>query len=87
MGENKNMNVAEEIDNFLIEHEFEGGESEHFVDMLARASKELKALMADGDTLLQVIADKNHNASLMRARIADLEKENRKLKDELKKRK
>lgn len=86
MGENKkNMNVAEEIDNFLIEHEFEGGESEHFVDMLVRASKELKALMVDGDALLKVIESKNYNSSLMRNRIADLEKENRKLKDELKK--
>lgn len=81
------MNVDEEIDNFLIEYEFEGGESEHFVDMLVRASKELKALMADGDALLKVIESKNYNSSLMRNRIADLEKENRKLKDELKKRK
>ena len=88
MGENKKkMNVDEEIDNFLIEYEFEGDESEHFVDMLVRASKELKALMADGDALLKVIESKNYNSSLMRNRIADLEKENRKLKDELKKRK
>lgn len=74
------MSIAEEIDNFLEDYEFEGPEAEVFVGLYKRASKELKALMADGDTLLQVIADKNHNASLMRARIADLEKENRELK-------
>lgn len=80
MGENKNMSVAEEIDNFLENYEFEGPEAEVFVGLYKKASKELKALMADGDTLLQVIADKNHNASLMRARIADLEKKIKELK-------
>ena len=81
------MGIAEEIDNFLEDYEFEGPEAEVFVDLYKRASKELKALMADGDALLKVIESKNYNSSLMRNRIADLEKENRKLKDELKKRK
>lgn len=74
MGENVAMSVEEEIDNFLDEHEFEGSEAETFVNLLKRASKELKALAQDGETLLQVIADKNHNASVMRSHIADLEK-------------
>lgn len=74
------MSISQEIDNFLTDYECEGEEADKFVDMLKRASKELKALMADGDTLLQVIETKNHNASLMRRRISDLEKENKKLK-------
>lgn len=68
------MSIADEIDSFLNDYECEGEEAETFTNMLKRASKELRALMADGDTLLQVIADKNHNASVMRKHIADLEK-------------
>lgn len=78
------MSIAEEIDGFLKDYECEGEQAEWFVDLMKRASKELKALMADGDTLLQVIENKNHNNSLMRSRIADLEKENKELKKELK---
>lgn len=80
MGENKNMSVEEEIDAFLENYEFEGPEAEVFVGLFKKASKELKALAHDGETLLQVIADKNHNASLMRAHIADLEKKIKELK-------
>lgn len=80
MGENETMNVGEEIDTFLEEHDFEGSEAEVFVNLLKRASKELKALAQDGETLLQIIENKNHNSSIMRRRIADLEKENRELK-------
>lgn len=68
------MEIAQEIDKFLDDYVFEGEEAEMMVGMLQRASKELKALIADGDTLLQVIADKNHNATVMRNHIADLEK-------------
>lgn len=74
------MSVADEIDSFLRDYECEGEEAEKFLGMLKRASKELRALMADGDTLLQIIADKNHNASVMRKYIADLEKKIKELK-------
>ena len=74
------MSVEKEIDTFLEEHEFEGTEAEVFVSLLKRASKELKALVQDGETLLQIIADKNHNASVMRKHIADLEKKVKELK-------
>lgn len=76
------MSVADKIDKFLEEYEIEDNEGSNFSlkGLLLEASKEIKALTKDGETLLYVIADKDHNASVMRKRIADLEKKIKELK-------
>lgn len=76
----KQMDIDEEIDKFLSDYEFEGEEANSFVSLLTRARDEIKNLKTDGISLLQVIADKNHNASVMRKHIADLEKKIKELK-------